>query len=142
MHRRCDQNRKRSKRRAIYCHIDSCYIHSVSQKYKMFADQAGQLQQRGMSRRNALMLVATQTAVPIEGEWLEAFWSEECQQTTWYHIRKCGDRSYEILVAPQELWEQVTGVIDSLGNPSVGEFTRKSAKQVGYQGLKGCQFVS
>ncbi len=142
MQRRCDRNRKRSKRRAIYCPIHGCYIDSVSQKYKMFADQAGQLQQRGMSRRNALMLVANQSTVLIEGEWLEAFWCEECQQTTWYHIRKCGDRSYEISVAPQELWQQVTGVIDSLGNPSVGEFTRKSARQVGYQGLKGFQFVS
>ncbi|MEH1965224.1 hypothetical protein [Nostoc sp.] len=142
MQRRCDRNRKRSKRRAIYCPIHSCHIDSVSQKYKMFADQAGQLQQRGMSRRNALMLVANQTAVPIEGEWLEAFWCEECQQTTWYHIRKCDDRTYEISVAPQELWQQVTGVIDSLGNPSVGEFTRKSARQVGYQGLRGFQFVS
>lgn len=108
----------------------------------MFADQAGQLQQRGMSRRNALMLVASQTTVAIQGEWLEAFWCEECQKTTWYHIRKCDDGSYEILVAPQELWQQVSGVTDSLGNPSVGEFTRKSAKQAGYQGLRGFQFVS
>ena len=141
MQKRCDRNRKRSKRRAIYCPIHNCHIDSVSQKYRMFADQAGQLQQRGMSRRNALMLVANQTTVPIEGEWLEAFWCDECQQTTWYHIHKCSDRNYEISVAPQELWQQVSGVIDALGNPSVGEFTRKSARQVGYQGLKGFQFV-
>ncbi len=108
----------------------------------MFADQAGQLQQRGMSRRNALMLVATQTTVSIEGEWLEAFWCEECQQTKWYYVRKSGDRTYEISIAPQELWQQVTGVIDSQGNPSVGEFTKKSARDVNYQGLAGFQFVT
>ena len=108
----------------------------------MFADQAGQLQQRGMSRRNALMLVSSQTTVAIQGEWLEAFWCEDCQKTTWYHVRKCDDRTYDISVAPQELWQQVSGVIDSLGNPSVGEFTRKSARQFGYQGLRGFQFVS
>ncbi|MBE9005323.1 hypothetical protein IQ259_09775 [Fortiea sp. LEGE XX443] len=142
MQKRCDRNRKRSKRRAIYCPIHGCYLDSVSQKHKMFADQAGQLQQRGMSRRNALMLVATQTTVSIEGEWLEAFWCEECQQTKWYYVRKSGDRTYEISIAPQELWQQVTGVIDSQGNPSVGEFTKKSARDVNYQGLAGFQFVT
>ena len=96
MQRRCDRNRKRSKRRAIYCPIHSCYVDSVSQKYKMFADQAGQLQQRGMSRRNALMLIANQTAVPIGGEWLEAFWCQECQQTKWYYVRQGSDRIYQI----------------------------------------------
>lgn len=142
MQKRCDRNRKRSKRRAIYCPIHGRYLDSVSQKYKIFADQASQLQQRGMSRRNALMLVATRTAVPLEGEWLEAFWCEECQQTKWYYVRKSGERTYDISVAPQELWQQVTGVIDSQGNPSVSEFTRRSARDVCYPGLAGFQFVT
>jgi hypothetical protein len=142
LQRRCDRNRKRSKRRAIYCPIHGCYVDSVSKKYRIFADQAGQLQQRGMSRRNSLMLLASQTTVSIEGEWLEAFWCEECQQTKWYYVRKRDERSYEISIAPPELWKQVVGVIDSQGNPSVGEFTRKSARDVSYQGLSGFQFVT
>lgn len=142
LQRRCDRNRKRSKRRAIYCPIHGCYIDSVSQKYKIYADKAGQLQQRGISRRNALMLVANQTAVPIEGEWLEAFWCEQCQQTKWYYVRKSGDRTYNISIAPPELWQQVTGVIDSQGNPSVGEFTKRSARDVRYLSLAGFQFVT
>ncbi|BAB76923.1 alr5224 [Nostoc sp. PCC 7120 = FACHB-418] len=142
LQRRCDRNRKRSKRRAIYCPIHGCYLDSVSQKYRIFADQAGQLQQRGMSRRNALMLVANQTTVAIEGEWLEAFWCEECQETKWYHVCKSGDRTYEISLAPREIWQQVTGVIDSQGNPSISEFTRRSARDVNYQGLAGFQFLS
>lgn len=141
MQRRCDRNRKRSKRRAIYCPTHSCYLDSVSQKYPMFADQPGQLQQRGMSRRSALMLVKTQTAVLIEGEWLEAFWCEECQQTKWYHVRKSGDRTYELMLAPQKLWQQVTGVTDPRGNPSVGEFTRRNAKMISYNSIKDFKFV-
>ncbi|BBD69190.1 hypothetical protein NIES4072_34810 [Nostoc commune NIES-4072] len=136
MQRRCDRNRKRSKRRAIYCPIHGCYIDSVSQKYKMFADKAGQLQQRGMSRRNALMLIANQTAVPIEGEWLEAFWCQECQQTKWYYVRQGGDRTYQISLAPAELWQQVAGVIDPHGNPSVGEFTRRQAKMLTHNSIR------
>jgi hypothetical protein len=136
LQRRCDRNRKRSKRRAIYCPIHNCYIDSASQKYKMFADQAGQLQQRGMSRRNALMLIANQTAVPIEGEWLEAFWCQECQQTKWYYVRQGGDRTYQISLAPRELWQQVAGVIDPHGNPSVGEFTRTQAKMLNHNSIR------
>jgi hypothetical protein len=142
LQRRCDRNRKRSKRRAIYCPDHNCYLESTSQKYQLFADQPGQLQQRGMSRRSALMLVASQTTVTIEGEWLEAFWCDYCQQTKWYHVCKSDERTYKVSIAPQELWQQVTGVINPEGNPSVGEFTRRQAKVLTYQNIKDFQFIN
>lgn len=86
------------------------------------------------------MLVASKTAVPLEGEWLEAFWCSECQQSRWYHVRKV-DRNYEISPAPPELWQQATGVINPQGNPSVGEFTRKQSRMLGYNGVKEFRFV-
>ncbi|BAT55548.1 hypothetical protein NOS3756_45360 [Nostoc sp. NIES-3756] len=135
MQRRCERNRKRSKRRAIYCSVHGCYLDSVSQKHRIFADQASQLQQKGMSRRTASLLIANQTVVPIQEEWLEAFWCQECHQTNWYHVHQCSDRTYEISLAPRELWQQVTGVIDPHGNPSVGEFTRRNARQVSFHTL-------
>jgi len=140
LQRRCDRNRKRTRKRAIYCPIHGCDLNSVSQKYQLFADCAGQLQQRGITRRDALMLVATQKAVSLNGEWIEAFWCEDCQQTKWYHVRKSGDRSYKVRVAPPELWQQATGVIHPGGNPSVSEFTRRQAKMfaknsIGYQNV-------
>ncbi len=141
MQKRCDRNRKRSKRRAIRCPIHGCYMDSVSQKQSLFADRPGQLQQRGINRKTALMLVANQTAVPLDGEWLEAFWCVECQRTKWYHVRKVDDRTYEISVAPQELWQQVQGVIDPKGNPSVSEFTRRQSRMLGYNGIKDFRFV-
>jgi hypothetical protein len=135
LQRRCDRNRKRSKRRAIYCPIHGCYLDSVSQKYKLFADKPGQLQQRGLSRRTASLLIANYTAVPIQGEWLEAFWCQHCEQKSWYYVRQCDDGTYNITLAPRELWQQVTGVIDPHGNPSVGEFTRTNAKQLSFHSL-------
>ena len=134
MQRRCDRNRKRSKRRAIYCPIHGCHLDSVSQKYSMFADTAGQLQQRGISRQNARMLVANQTAVSLGGEWLEAFWCTQCQETKWYHVQKRDAQTYNVSVAPIELWQQAIGVINPEGNPSVGEFTRRQARMVSYKG--------
>ncbi|MGB3655312.1 MAG: hypothetical protein WBA41_29465 [Rivularia sp. (in: cyanobacteria)] len=139
--KRCDRNRNRSKRRAIYCPVHRCYLHSVSQKYKLFASDAKQLQQKGIGRQNAKILIASQTAVLLEDEWLEAFWCDECQRTEWYHVKKTGKSSdtnvgrisYSISVAPRELWERSVGVDESRGNPSVSEFTRRYARMVSYE---------
>lgn len=135
MQKRCDRNRKRSKRRAIYCPVHSCYMDSMSQKHSLFTEQAGQLQQRGIRRREALMLVAAKTAVPLEGEWLEAFWCKHCQETKWYHVRK-KESVYELSLAPAELWQQATGVINPHRNPTVSEFTFRQAQVVGGNNVK------
>jgi len=147
LQKRCNRNRKRSKRRAIFCPIHDCVLDSVSQKHSLFADRAGQLQERGISRRNALMLVANQSAVMLSGEWLEAFWCAECQETRWYHVRK-QDKSnssqaaaYHLSIAPQELWQQVTGVIHPSGNPSVSEFTRKQSRMLRHNQIKDFNFT-
>ncbi|MEM6752917.1 MAG: hypothetical protein AAF630_08115 [Cyanobacteria bacterium P01_C01_bin.38] len=143
--RRCDRNRKRSKRRAIYCPIHGCYLHSVSQKYRLFASHPEQLQQKGIGRQNAKILIASQTAVLLEDEWLEAFWCDECQQTKWYRVERLGKKadknigriSYSISLAPSQLWEQAVGVDEARGNPSVSEFTRRHARMLGYKnGIK------
>ncbi|MDF5718399.1 MAG: hypothetical protein PUP93_32165 [Rhizonema sp. NSF051] len=139
MQRRCDRNRKRSKRRAIYCPIHECYLHSVSPKYSLFADRVGQLLNRGVKQQSARRLMATKTTVLLEGEWLEGFWCDDCNQTTCYHIQK-SDRTYHLSVASPELWQQAVGVMNPEGNPSVGEFTRKHARNVGYNGSKDFQF--
>ena len=128
MQKRCARNRKRSKRRGIYCREHGCYLDSVSQKYPLYTESAETLRLRGMSRLSALMLVASKTAVPLEGEWLEAFWCDQCQETLWYYVRKISDREYQIQAVPRGLWSQASGVIHPEGNPSVGEFTRRQAR--------------
>ncbi len=141
MGRRCDRNRKRSKRRAIYCPTHGCYLESVSQKHPLYADRPGQLQARGIGRRVSLLLIATKTAVPISQEWLEAFWCDQCGETRWYHVHRQGDRHYEVRLAPKDLWQQAQGVIQPSGNPSVGEFTRRQARQMSYQGSKDFRII-
>ena len=140
MQKRCDRNRKRSKRREIYCSIHGCYLHSVSQKHTLYADRAEQLQQRGVTRRNALLAVATRTTVTLTGEWLEAFWCDECQARNWYHVQR-SQKQYTAAIAPPELWQQATGVINPLGNPSVGEFTQRSARKATYHAIKEFHFM-
>jgi hypothetical protein len=140
MQRRCDRNRKRSVRRAIYCPMHGCYLDSVSQKHPLFADKAGQLQQRGMGRKSSLLLIGSKTTVLLSGEWLEAFWCQECQETKWYHVRK-RNNTYDLCVALPELWQQAMGVIPPQGNPSVGEFSLRHSRRINYQCREDFKFV-
>lgn len=135
------RNRKRSKRRGIYCPEHGCYLDSVSPKRMLYADKPEHLRQKGISRKCALMLIVQETAVALHGEWLEAFWCPHCQETKWYHVRQEGNNTYSLSVAPRELWQQAQGVVHPQGNPSVGEFTRRSACMVGYQGIRQFSFV-
>ncbi|MDJ0674960.1 MAG: hypothetical protein QNJ36_06205 [Calothrix sp. MO_167.B42] len=134
MHRRCDRNRKRSKRRAIYCPIHTCYLDSVSQKYPLFADSPEKLQQRGVNRQETLMLATFKTAATLNSEWLEAFWCKDCQKTKWYHIHKSSTNTYEVAVASPELWQQALKVAYPHGNPSVSEFTSRNSRTMNYLG--------
>lgn len=142
LQRRCDRNRKRSKRRNIYCPIHGGYLHSVSQKYPLYADRAEHLQARGIGRKHALLVVASQTAVTLTGEWLEAFWCDECQSSKWYHVRRLAGNQYDISLAPPELWQQAIGVVNPQGNPSVGEFTKQQARMVTYNRVRQFHFFS
>ena len=136
MTQRRQRNRNRSKRRAIFCPIHQCHLDSVSQKYPLYASKAEHLQQRGYSRKRALTVMAGYGTVPLDGEWLEAFWCDQCQETQWYHVKKHEGNHYTLIPAPEHLWMQAANVIMPTGNPSVGEFTRKQARQTKYQGIK------
>ena len=125
MQKSCVRKRKHSKR-AIYCPIHNCSLDSVSQKYQLYADSPEHLQQSGVGKRSAQMLISAQGSVTLNGEWLEKFWCSSCQESNWYHIRKCLS-TYQCNVAPREMWQRAVGVSDPQGNPSVGQFTRRHA---------------
>jgi hypothetical protein len=108
----------------------------MSPKRKLYADRSEQLQQRGISRQKAFMLIAQKTTVGLDNEWLEAFWCDCCYKTKWYHVRQNHNELYHLSIATRELWQQVQGVIHPYGNPSVGEFTRRSACMSGYYSIK------
>lgn len=126
--KRCTRNRKRSRRRAIFCPEHGCYLDSVSQKHPLYTESAEKLRSRGVNRFAALTLIANNTTVLLAGEWLEAFWCPDCEDVRWYHVKRVGDRGYELCNVPHTLWLQATGVINPGGNPSVGEFTRRQAR--------------
>ena len=130
------RKRKRSKRRAIYCPTHGCYIDSVSQKHRLYADTAEQLRERGMGRKTSLRVMSSYTTVPLEGEWLEAFWCCECQQNEWYWVKRSVEGHYQMSTIPANLWERAQGVILADGNPTVSQFTRRHSRQTTYRGMK------
>ena len=93
-----------------------------------------------MGRLSALMLIAADTAVLLTGEWLEAFWCTQCQETKWYYIRKL-EQTYEVQLAPRELWQQATGVLDPHGNPSISDFTRRHSRMPSMGRLKDFRYI-
>nr|MDF0367305.1 hypothetical protein [Nodosilinea sp. TSF1-S3] len=108
----------------------------MSQKYPLFATKSEQLQQSGLSRRTALTLIASLGTVPLQGQWLEAFWCCDCQRSQWYHVHKTDGNHYAVYTVPDALWLQAAGVILPTGNPTVGEFTRRQARQTRFAGIK------
>jgi hypothetical protein len=141
------RNRKRSQRRAIHCPLHGCYLDSVSRKYHLYADQVEQLEQRGFARRQATLAITHRRTIPLQGEWLEEFWCEQCQKTEWYHVRRfeadVTHRAavYQVSPVPPELWQQVTGAIDARGNPSVSEFTLSQSRMAGMHGKRQFAFI-
>ncbi|GAB4214051.1 MAG: hypothetical protein OHK0012_11310 [Synechococcales cyanobacterium] len=131
------RNRKRSQRRAIFCPIHGCHLDSVSPKYPLFADSAGQLQVRGMGSLTSRLVMAAYGEVPLVGEWIEAFWCGQCQDTTWYHVHKVEERRYTVTPAPYALWKNATKVVNPFQNPSVSEYTFRASKGYSAYGLKG-----
>lgn len=105
MQEKCVRNRKRPKtRRAFYYPIHKCFLESTSQKHSIYADCPEHLQQQGVGKRSAQMLRAAKGTVRLNGEWLKEFWCSSCQEAKWYHVRE-RDRTYEISVAPTEIWQ-------------------------------------
>lgn len=141
------RNRQRSQRRAIYCPLHGCHLDSVSRKYHLYADQVEQLEQRGFARQQATRAITHRRTIPLQGEWLEEFWCKQCQKSEWYHIRRLeADVThraavYQVSPVPPELWQKVTGAIDTRGNPSVSEFTLSQSRMTGMHGKRQFAFM-
>lgn len=100
------RNRKRSKRRAIFCPIHLGYLESRSPKYKVPACQE--------KDDDAVQIDgAADEAAPFLCEWVESFWCPECQVKSWYHVKESLPRCYEVVLASADLCQQVFNAASS-----------------------------
>ena len=135
--------RCRPRRRQLMCPIHPEHkILSVSPKHYLYLTEAGQLVLRGMSRRKAdEVMAAYKQVLPLSNEWLECFWCEACDSVTWWHIQRHDKHEFTILPVSREIWENASGVIRVEGNPTVSQFSRRSARATGVTGMRQYRFI-
>lgn len=132
------RRRSRSPRRRLFCPLHpETQLFSVSAKLGLFTTELGDLIVRGHGRATAATLLhAFKHVVPLQNEWLEGFWCEDCQQSRWWHVRRHDRVQHSLSPIPHELWQQASGVIHPRGNPSVSDFSRRAARASGVHGLQ------
>jgi hypothetical protein len=127
--KRCERNRNRSKGRRIKCPLHGCLVHSVSQKHALFANSPEHLQTRGLTKQKASIVLLSYSAVSLDREWLEEFWCDECQDKSWYHVKRTDD-GYVLSNVSAKTWQQSVGTIDPYkANASVSEFSVREANR-------------
>jgi hypothetical protein len=137
------RSRRRPRRRELFCpsHPEQKLI-SVSGKHHLYLTDVGQLVIRGLSRKKAdEILAAFNHVLPLNDEWLECFWCDDCQNSVWWHVKRKDRLSHSLHPAPRELWEQATGVIRPEGNPTISEFSRRHARASGVSGRRQFRFL-
>ena len=137
------RSRRRSKRRELFCprHPDQ-KLYSVSAKYHLYATEIGQVMLRGLSKRKSdELLAAFNRVLPLTGEWIECFWCDHCECSTWWYVKRHDQLEHTLSSVPRELWEQATGVIRVEGNPTVSDFSRRHARATGVNGMRQYRFL-
>ena len=82
-----------------------------------------------MSAKTSRLVIDAYPVLVLSSEWLEQLFCPECGYLRWCHVTKIDNVNHIVRWAERELWEQVAHVDPVVANPSVGEFTRRSARR-------------
>ncbi len=126
------RRRQRSARRKLFCpaHPEQA-IEGNGRKYFLHLLTPEQLKQRGMSDKRARLVIQAYPVLVLSNEWLEELFCPHCGSSRWCHVTKHSRLEHTVRWAPRELWEQVAHVDPVHANPSVGEFSRRQARNGG-----------
>ena len=134
------QRHRRPKRRALFCpaHPDQ-RIEGNGRKYFLHLLSPEELQQRGMTAKRAQLVIHAYPVLVLSDEWLEELFCPQCGTSRWCHITKHDRVNQSVRWAPRELWEQVAHVDPTAANPTVSEYTRRSARRTQLKRADGCR---
>ncbi len=82
-----------------------------------------------MSDKRARLLIQSYPVLVLSNEWLEELFCPQCGNTHWCHVVRHDRVAHTLRWAPRELWKQVAHVDPLVSNPSVSEFSRRSARR-------------
>jgi len=121
---------RRPQRRQLFCpaHPEQ-RIEGNGKKYFLHLLTPEQLQERGMNHRKAQLVIDVYPVLVLSDEWLEQLFCPQCGSSRWFHITKHSRVEHTVRWAPPELWQQVAHVDPLQPNPTVSEFTRRSARR-------------
>jgi len=125
---RVDRRNRRPQRRQLFCpaHPEQ-RIEGNGKKYYLHLLKPEQLRERGMGHRKAQLVIEAYPVLVLSDEWLEELFCQQCGTSRWCHITKHNRVEHTVRWAPRELWDQVAHVDPLHPNPTVSEFTRRSA---------------
>ena len=135
------RSRTRSRKRELFCpkHPEQ-RIEGNGKKYFLHLLTPEELRSRGMSDKKAKLVINAYPVLVLSDEWLEELFCPQCGTTSWCHVTKHDRVEHTVRWAPKELWMQVAHVDPLVPNPSVSEFTRRSARRLTQKRLDGKDF--
>ena len=121
---------RRPGRRKLFCpaHPEQ-RIEGNGKKYFLHLLSPEQLQARGMPHKRAQLVIQAHPVLVLSNEWLEELFCPQCGSSRWCHVTRIGRVVHDVRWAPRELWQQVAHVDPTSPNPSVSEYTRRSARR-------------
>ena len=136
------RERSRPKGRQLFCpaHPEQ-RIEGNGRKYFLHLLQPEELKARGMADKRARLVINAYPVLVLSNEWLEELFCPTCGSSRWCHITKHDRVQHSVHWAPRELWQQVAHVDPLAANPSVGEYTRRSAHRASLRRDDGKRFV-
>ena len=132
------RSRTRSRKRELFCpkHPEQ-RIEGNGKKYFLHLLTPEELRARGMSDKKAKLVINAYPVLVLTNEWLEELFCPQCGTSSWCHVTKHDCVEHTVRWAPKELWMQVAHVDPLTHNPSVSEFTRRSARRLTQKRLDG-----
>ena len=132
---------RRPKRRMLFCpaHPEQ-RIEGNGKKYFLHLLTPEALKVRGMSDKRARLVIAAYPVFVLSNEWLEELFCPKCGCNRWCHLIKHDRVEHSVRWTPRELWEQVAHVDPVVANPTVSEFTRRSARRASIKRADGKRF--
>ena len=120
----------RSKSRELFCpaHPEQ-RISGNGRKYFLHLLRPEELRLRGMSEKRARLVIQAYPVLVMSNEWLEELFCPQCGCAHWCHVVRHDRVEHSLRWAPRDLWEQVAHVDPLVPNPSVSEFSRRSARR-------------
>ena len=135
------QRSRRPKRRQLSCpaHPEQ-RIEGNGKKYFLHLLSPEELKARGISKKRAKLVINAYPVLVLSNEWLEELFCPQCGCSLWHSIIQHERHSHEVRWAPGELWQQVAHVDPLVANPTVSEFTRRSARRPGLKRADGRRY--